>query len=203
MERTEIHLNDLFWSVQGEGRHWGRRSLFVRFPYCNYDCPWCDTEFNSYKTWSLEDFNDFATQEPARFAVITGGEPMAHKHLGIVLKTLKGLGFEIACETNGSLPVPNEIDFITTSPKQYTKGKFEPYYVHPDNWERTDEWKYVVDDSFDFDILDRHNPSAGTTFSLTPEFNQMKNQTQRVLAYIKQNPQWKLNLQTHKWIDVP
>ncbi len=204
METTEFHINDLFWTVQGEGSQAGRRALFVRLPYCNYDCPWCDTEYNSYRIWTKTEFQDFAKQEKTRFAVITGGEPMAHKHLLPILQILKEMGFEVACETNGSLPVPREIDFVTTSPKAYTKGKNEPYYVHPSLWEQTSEWKYVVDEPFDFAVLERHrNKSGQAIHSLSPEYGKMKDQVPRILEYIKENPQWKLSLQTHKWINIP
>jgi 7-carboxy-7-deazaguanine synthase len=204
MSSTELQLNDLFWTLQGEG-HWsGRRALFVRLPFCNYNCPWCDTEYNSYNKWSDEDFRELATKEPARFAVITGGEPMAHKHLPRILEILKEEGFYIACETNGSLPVPVEIDFVTTSPKAYTQDKHEPYYVHPETWGRTSEWKYVVEEGFDFDLLKRHEKDdENVKHSLSPEFNQMQANVASIMNYIKEHPQWQLSLQTHKWINIP
>ncbi len=204
METPELYINDLFWTLQGEGTHTGRRALFVRLPFCNYDCPWCDTEFDSFKKWSVSDFKSFAQQGSARFAVITGGEPMAHKHLPLVLETLKQLNFTIACETNGSYPIPEAIDFVTTSPKAFTKDKHPPYFVHPEAWRRTSEWKYVVDEGFDFNILKRHdNDPEGVSHCLSPEFNQMSQQVHRILDFIKVNPQWKLSLQTHKWINIP
>ena len=200
----EIQYNDLFWTLQGEGRHMGRRALFVRLPFCNYDCPWCDTEYNSYKKITEADFISFAKQETARFAVITGGEPLAHKHLGRVIKILKSLNFEIACETNGSLPAPQEIDFVTCSPKAFTKSNYEPFYIHPELYSQVSEFKYVVDDQFDFSLLERHsNDPSYVVHSLSPEFNKMRENTKKILNYIQEKPRWKLSLQTHKWIDIP
>lgn len=199
-----LQINDLFWTLQGEGNWSGRRALFVRLPYCNYDCPWCDTEYNSYKEWSEEDFKSFALKEPAKFAVITGGEPLAHKDLPRILKILKDLGFYITCETNGSFEAPKEIDFVTVSPKQYTKNKYTPYFIHPELKNRVSEYKYVVDNDFDFSVLERHKPSSEKAiYSLSPEFNDMSENVKKIMDYIKENPQWKLNLQTHKWIDIP
>lgn len=204
MSSDYLQINDLFWTLQGEGRNVGRRALFVRLPYCNYDCPWCDTEYNSYTKWSVEDFEKFVTKEKARFAVITGGEPLFHKDLSRVLRILKKYDFEIACETNGSIPAPTEIDFVTTSPKAFTKGKHAPYYIHPDLFGRTSEWKYVVDKDFDFNLLKRHEPhTEGVTYSLSPEFGDMKNSVARIMEYIQDHPQWRLSLQTHKWINIP
>lgn len=203
-----LQINDLFWTIQGEGRWSGHRALFVRMPYCNYDCPWCDTEYNSYESYTEEEFEAFALQEPARFAVITGGEPTLHKDTPRVISLLKKHGFYIACETNGSAPIPQGIDFPTISPKRFTKSKFTPFYIHDDVFSRAREWKYVVDKDFDFSVLDRHNSNENfylesTTYSLSPEHSEFQKNTQRILDYVAQHPQWKLSLQTHKWIQIP
>lgn len=201
---NQYQINDLFWTLQGEGHFTGRRALFIRLPYCNYDCPWCDTEYNSYKTWSEPQLEAFLLQEPARFAVITGGEPLFHKDLPQILNLLKKHGFYIACETNGSQKPPDEIDFVTTSPKRYTKGKLPPYFVHSNIETKTSEWKYVVDSQFDFSILERHQPyRQGVYYSLSPEFTDFKKNTSRIISYIQENPIWRLSLQTHKWIGIP
>lgn len=201
---TPLQINDLFWTLQGEGRHSGRRALFVRLPFCNYDCSWCDTEYNSFKKWSEDDFLDFARRESARFAVVTGGEPLMNKDLPRVLKLLKDEGFTIACETNGSYPAAAEIDFVTVSPKKYTQSKYPEFYIHPELNDRVGEYKYVVEKDFDFEILKRHSPEkTGVTYSLSPEFTHMPEVLPKILAYIRENPQWRLSLQTHKWIDIP
>jgi 7-carboxy-7-deazaguanine synthase len=123
---------------------------------------------------------------------------------------LKNEGFEIACETNGSLPIPEAIDFPTVSPKRYTQKKYPEYFIHDDALSKAKEFKYVVDDEFDFKILDRHstNDSAvtahsGVRYSLTPEYSKMKEHLPRIMEFIKAHPQWQLNLQTHKWIEIP
>lgn len=208
MSKT-LQINDLFWTIQGEGRWSGYRALFVRMPYCNYDCPWCDTDFQSFKSYTEEEFEKFATQEPARFAVITGGEPTLHKDTPKVIEILKKNGFYIACETNGSAPIPEGIDFPTVSPKKFTKNKYTPYYIHPDVLKKAREWKYVVDKDFDFSILTQHTPTQNPqsddyiTYSLSPEFNELDENTHRILEYISKNPRWKMSLQTHKWINIP
>jgi 7-carboxy-7-deazaguanine synthase len=196
----EIHINDLFWTLQGEGVNWGRRALFVRMPFCNLNCEWCDTAFNSKKDWGASDFLSFAHKESSRFAVITGGEPTMHKHTPFVISLLKGCGFEIAIETNGNYPIPEGIDFVTCSPKRQADI---PYFVHAENFRKVSEWKYVVDDFFDFDVLSRHKEKKGVRYSLSPEFNNMQVSVNRIINFIKENPQWRLNLQTHKWIGLP
>lgn len=202
---SPLQINDLFWTLQGEGLWTGRRALFVRLPFCNYNCPWCDTEYNSFQKISEDEFEKFCNQESARFAVITGGEPLAHKDLPRIIMLLKKMGFYIACETNGSFPVPEGIDFPTVSPKKYSQNKWPEYYIDHQTFERAKEFKYVVDSNFDFSILERHNVKTNkdVRLSLTPEYSTMTEQLPKIIAYIQKNPQWQLNLQTHKWIQIP
>ena len=201
---SHFQINDIFWTLQGEGHFSGRRALFIRLPFCNYHCPWCDTEFNSFKSWPKAQMETFMEKEPGRFAVITGGEPSMHKDLPELLKLLKDHNFYIACETNGSFPIHGKIDFVTTSPKKYTKGQFEAYYIHPQVYDRTKEWKYVVDAQFDFDRLRRHEPfKKNIYYSLSPEFSEMEKNTKTIIEFLKTNPRWQLSLQTHKWINIP
>lgn len=199
-----LNLVDAFWTIQGEGLHAGRRALFVRMPYCNLACSWCDTEFNKFKTWSEADFVKFAGAEPSTFAVITGGEPMLNKHTPRVIQLLGAMGFEIACESNGTFPILGGVDFATVSPKRQTAEKnMEPYFVHPQAMQRASEFKYVVDAEFDFGILKRHNTKDGKRYSLSPEFNNMAASLEKIIAYVKENPAWRISLQTHKFMNVP
>lgn len=201
-----MHLNDVFHTVQGEGHNVGRRALFVRMPFCNLACSWCDTQFNSYKAWTVDEFLDFARREPTRFAVITGGEPTMNKVTPQVATLLRGLGFWVATETNGHFPIPSAIDWVTVSPKRDRYKDREPYYIHPEAYYRASEFKYVVDDDFDFSILDRHvgpGNRHGVYLWLSPEHTKWATNVARILEYTRLNPAWRLNLQTHKLIGVP
>lgn len=196
-----LRINDVFWTVQGEGFYAGSRALFIRMPYCNYNCTWCDTSYNSYEEWEEFDVMCFIDKEPARFAVITGGEPMMNKDTPHIVQLLKYRGFTIACETNGSFPAVDGIDFITCSPKKYSKGLPE-FYINPAIRYKVHEYKYVVEKDFDFRILDRHKDDT-CRLSLSPEFNIFDESIARIVNYIKENPKWKISLQTHKWMKVP
>lgn len=196
-----LNLNSVWHTFQGEGEHWGRRALFVRMPYCNLACSWCDTEFDSHTPWSEADFVAFAKKEPCRFAVLTGGEPMMNKHSARVVELLGEIGFYVATETNGMYPIVKGIDFVTCSPK---KDKGFHYVIHPEAYREVSEFKYVVDEGFDFAILDRHkrDPSY-QSHRLSPEYNIFDKAMPRIMDYIKENPRWKINLQTHKILNVP
>ena len=197
-----INLNDIFYTFQGEGYNAGRRALFIRVPYCNYSCPWCDTEYNSYDEWSLSDFRDVALSESSRFAVLTGGEPMMHKHSPMIISELKELDFEIACETNGSRPILDGIDYATVSPKKYVQKLLPEFFIHPHAENNAGEFKYVVEEGFDFSILDRHDVTDGRKYYLSPEYNIFDESLNRIHEYIKENPGWRISLQTHKIMNI-
>lgn len=195
---SQLHLVDVFWTFQGEGANAGRRALFVRMPFCNLQCPWCDTEFNSFTKWSTEDFENYCRKESARFAVITGGEPSLHKHTPKVIEILKKQGFTIAMESNGTSPPPDGVDYLTVSPKAYAD---EPFYICDKAMAKASEFKYVAEAGFPFEILNRHKPD-GRGLYLSPEFNRMSESLKEIEDYIVLNPQWKVSLQTHKWMGI-
>lgn len=200
-----MKLNDMFWTIQGEGQFTGRSALFIRMPYCNLKCPWCDTEYNTFEEVTDQLLLGFAQQQKSRFAVITGGEPMMNKDTPKVIELLKALGFFIACETNGTYPILDGIDFVTCSPKKYSSYMTEEkYYIHPKTFSKVHEYKYVIEEDFDFSILDRHDvhKNIDTRFSLSPEYNTRDKVMPKILNYIHKNPRWSLNLQTHKIIGV-
>jgi 7-carboxy-7-deazaguanine synthase len=193
-----IQIVDMFWTVQGEGFNSGERALFVRLPFCNLKCSWCDTEFNKFLTITDEQFETIALSEKGRFAVITGGEPTMSKNFKPVYNLLKKNGFKIAVESNGTFEIPEGDYWLTVSPKREQK---DPYYVHGSAFLAASEFKYVVDDDFDFTILDRHTNSSSKLY-LSPEFNNFQMNVEKILNYIKENPQWKISLQTHKWMNI-
>lgn len=197
-DMNQLNLVDVFHTFQGEGMHAGRRALFIRMPFCNLKCSWCDTQFNTYNKWTDGELRDFALQETHRFAVITGGEPMMNKQTPRVIAMLKRMGYYIACESNGNYPIYDGIDYATVSPKREAN-----YFIHPDAWDRVKEFKYVVDDGFDFSILKRHNVFDGKRYSLSPEFGNMEKSLERMFEFIKENPEWRISLQTHKMMGVP
>lgn len=210
-----LNICEIFHTHQGEGFHAGRRALFVRMPFCNMECPFCDTKFDYFTPWTEEAFLAKATEEPNRFAVITGGEPMLNKQTGRVISLLRSKGFEIACETNGTAPILPGVDFATISPKRDSEGRKIPgsdqvdglpkmpaYFIHPLAFHQAHEFKYVVDAGFDFSILDRHHTKDGRRYSLSPEFGAFKESLERIQGYIKERPDWRISLQTHKWMGI-
>ena len=193
-----IQAVDIFWTFQGEGFNSGERALFVRLPFCNLKCSWCDTEFNKFNNYSDEEFLGLALSEKSRFAVITGGEPTMSKNFKPVYDLLKSKDFKIAVESNGTFPIPVGDYYLTVSPK---REQDVPYYIHDSAFIGASEFKYVVDDDFDFNVLNRHKSNEQKLY-LSPEFNDITKNLEKIFNYIKENPQWKISLQTHKWMNI-
>ncbi len=111
-------INEIFYSIQGEGHHTGVPSVFVRFSGCNLRCPFCDTNHEEGELLSDDEIIRRVNQFPqARWIVLTGGEPSLWIDGAFVRKLKQSTGKLIAIETNGTNMVPNEIDWITVSPK--------------------------------------------------------------------------------------
>ena len=113
-----LKINEIFYSIQGEGHYTGTPAVFVRFAGCNLNCWFCDTEFHSFTEMSEDEIVAEASQYPSRYMVITGGEPTLQLTASLTSK-LHAIGFYIMLETNGTQPLPEGciVDWITCSPK--------------------------------------------------------------------------------------
>ena len=185
MER-KYKVNEIFHSLQGEGFHTGTSAVFLRFSGCNRECAFCDTFHFSGKMMTAREITDAIAAYPARHIVITGGEPTLQLDSSL-LREIKQHGFYIQIETNGSLPVPPEVDWVTCSPKD------EPW-----NIDRIDELK-IVYQSQDVESIASRLPAASHRF-LQPCSGM---NTVETVEYIKTHPHWRLSLQTHRLIDIP
>ena len=107
-----FRVNDIFYSLQGEGRNTGRAAVFVRFSGCNLRCSFCDTDFSAFREMTADEIIREISGYPARFVVLTGGEPTLQV-TDVFVDQLHQAGFEVAIETNGILPVPGHIDWVT------------------------------------------------------------------------------------------
>lgn len=185
MKKTDTYrVNEIFYSLQGEGYHTGTPAVFLRFSGCNRRCSFCDTDFRAYTEMTAPEIARACAAFPARHLVATGGEPLLQLDSDL-LRHLKAEGFYVQIETNGSLPVPPEVDWVTCSPKD------APWKV-----DRVDELK-VVFQGEDVEYLTGMfrtpnrflQPCSGANIPQT-------------VAYILEHPHWRLSLQTHKILDI-
>jgi len=181
-------INEIFYSVQGEGYFTGESSIFIRIAGCNLKCNWCDTDFKNYKELDILEILRDIKQYKSKHIVLTGGEPSIYDLQDLILK-LQDKNYFIQIETNGSNYIfKNDKVWITCSPKKELEYKVSI----------ADEIKLVVDKDFKIEILNRFNDYK--IKYLQPEFN-LKNYNQ-VVNIIKEYPQWRLSLQTHKLINI-
>ena len=118
-------VNEIFFTLQGEGAHSGIPAVFVRFSGCDLKCPWCDTEFADFTEMSAEEIVHTMLElydlpnERRKMCVLTGGEPSLQVDKALI-DALHAAGFYICIETNGTRSLPDGIDWITCSPKEQT-----------------------------------------------------------------------------------
>ncbi len=112
-------LVEIFESLQGEGRNMGRPCVFVRFASCNLACPWCDTDVAPRFTLSLDDLVAEVKTFRAKSVILTGGEPTIQTGMDELVAALKGAGYWIGVETNGTNAPTwlDAVDYVACSPK--------------------------------------------------------------------------------------
>ena len=193
-------INEIFYSLQGEGYYSGTPTVFVLLSGCNLRCPFCDTQHDSGSVMSEEDIVETVKQYPARHLVITGGEPSLQLTESLV-GALHADGRYVAVETNGTRMLPPNVDWITLSPKSaYVEGA-EVVLT------RADEIKVVYDGIHDpYSQLSTFNPQPSTHLFLQPcdTGDAAKNRqiTAAAVEYVKRHPEWRLSLQIHKLLNI-
>lgn len=179
-----MKVNEIFYSLQGEGYYAGTPAVFVRFSGCNLSCPFCDTNHVDGHQLTEEEIVDEVNRFPASHVVITGGEPGLQLTASLVDR-LHVAGKFVQIETNGTCMLPEAIDWVTCSPKEGGRLAVS----------RIDELKvvYVGQELSKFEAMEVK------VHSLQP--CSCKN-TNEVVDYILKHPIWRLSLQTHKLIHV-
>ena len=207
-------VKEIFYTLQGEGAHAGRPAVFCRFSGCNLwsgreadrataVCRFCDTDFVGTDGDGGGKFADAtalaqridslwpAGYAASKFVVCTGGEPLLQLD-GVLIDALHAHGFEIAIETNGTLPVPPGIDWVCVSPKVGA-----PLAVVAGN-----ELKVVIPQVGQ--ALGDYEHLAFVHFFVQPmDSPRAADNTRLAIDVCRSNPTWKLSLQTHKLLQIP
>ncbi|MCI9285359.1 MAG: radical SAM protein [Muribaculaceae bacterium] len=178
-------VNEIFYSLQGEGYFTGTPAVFIRLSGCNLSCDFCDTDHRSHTPMDVTGIIREVAAMPARHVIITGGEPSLQLE-PLLVEMLHDLGCFVQVETNGTHPLPESVDWVTCSPKPHGTVKQQ----------RIDELKVVYTgqdvEAIASDIAASHyflQPCSGANIPETVE-------------YILAHPYWRLSLQTHKLIDI-
>ena len=194
------NIVEIFHSVQGEGFRSGIPHVFIRFGKCNLRCEWCDTNFDEYEAMTAQQIMEKVSEFPCKNIIFTGGEPMLND-LWPLARMLKQQHYHLSVESNGTVAIPDGLmDWICISPK-------DQMYPNVSIKQRVgDELKCVyvgqslsmyddLKDGFSHLFLQPCYDEGATVeengrgFALTE-------------AVVKDNPAWRLSLQTHKWMGI-
>ena len=194
-----MKVNEIFYSLQGEGYHSGTAAVFVRFSGCNLRCPFCDTDHEDGREMSEEDIVAQVSAYPASLVVITGGEPSLQL-TDTLVEALHHLGKTVAVETNGTMPLPPNVDWITLSPKESYVSEEASVVL-----KKADELKVVFDGEHEPCEYRGIEISHGRFLQPCDTGDAAKNEAiiQQAIDYIKAHPTWRLSLQIHKIVHIP
>ncbi len=196
-----LPLMEHFYTLQGEGFHTGRAAYFLRLGGCDVGCVWCDVK----ESWDAslhplvepQQMLQWIQDNKAQMAVITGGEPLLH-NLDFLTDLLQQNGIETNIETSGSHPLSGHWNWICVSPKKFKAALPEVLKV-------ANELKVVVFNKSDFDWAEQNAKlvSENCDLYLQVEWDQREKMTPLLVDYVKQNPKWRISVQTHKYLQIP
>ena len=213
-------VNEIFYTLQGEGAHSGIPAVFVRFSGCNLRCPWCDTEFSNFTEMTADEIVREALSiydipnERRKMLVLTGGEPSLQVDTPLI-DALHAAGFYICIETNGTRPLPDGIDWITCSPKivESRKSKVESQ-ITTLALHKVDEVKVVFTGTYDPEIwrsqleaehwlLQPLRYTGEWLLNNCDAFEDDRNDNlDDTVRYILSHPFWRLSVQLHKIVGL-
>ena len=218
-----LPLVEQFHSLQGEGYHAGKSAYFIRLAGCKVGCSWCDTKHSwdekKYPSISIKKIIDqikIAQKKGASFCVITGGEPLQH-NLDDFCKAIKQItigekqnAMKIHIETSGVNSISGSYDWITLSPKRHSPPK--KYFLKNFN-----EIKIIINEQQDIEFaiqikkevlkqsqfpkIEGSLKKKDKVYYLQPGWNN-KNGFSLAIDFVKNNPDWQLSLQTHKYLKI-
>ena len=196
---TPLPVVETFHSVQGEGAWTGVNAFFIRLGGCDVGCTWCDSKPtwnpNRHRRRSVVELTEEAKAATPAIVVVTGGEPLMHD-LTPLTEHLQAAELRLHLETSGAHPFSGTFNWVTFSPKKF-KPPHESVYSH------VQELKVVVANDDDLQWAEQQAAliQAETLKYLQPEWNTPTSQD-LVFKYVLKHPEWRISLQTHKFLGV-
>ena len=195
-----LPLMEEFYTIQGEGYHKGTAAYFIRVGGCDVGCHWCDVK----ESWDAEKHPPTSihhiVENASKYSdtiVVTGGEPLTW-NMHPLTEGLKSKHLKTHIETSGAYPLTGHWDWICLSPK-----KLKPPVG--DIHKKAHELKVIVYNKSDFAFAEEHAAKVGEdcVLYLQPEWSAREKVTPMIVDYVMQHPQWKVSLQTHKYLNIP
>jgi len=197
----KLPVMEEFYSLQGEGYNMGKAAYFIRLGGCDVGCAWCDSK----ETWNaalfppvpVEEVVERAWQYPAKTVVVTGGEPSLYP-LDILTDALKARGITTMLETSGAFPLTGKWDWICLSPK---KNAPPLSAIYP----KAHELKVIIQKKADMEWAQKNAAyvSPECKLFLQPEWSVAERIMGTLTQYVMEHPQWRISLQSHKYMRIP
>ncbi len=198
---TMLPIMEDFYTLQGEGFYTGTAAYFLRIGGCDVGCSFCDVKeaWNAaiHPLVAVDEIIDKLQYLPTKTIVITGGEPCKY-NLNYLCKRLKEIHFQTHLETSGSHHLSGQWNWICFSPK---KGVF----LHDEFYAKANELKVIIESTDDFLWAEENAKKVNKNcrLYLQPEWSKCKYTYQGIVDYILAHPQWRISIQSHKYIHIP
>ena len=196
-----LPIMEEFYTIQGEGANSGVASYFIRLGGCDVGCVWCDVkeswDASVHPQKTISEIIQEVVKYPGDLVVITGGEPAMY-NLTDLTDELRKVGKTIAIETSGVYPLIGSFDWVCWSPKKFKESDDSVA-------SKAHELKVVIYNKHDFSWAEEQAAKVGShcRLFLQPEWSKEDKMLPLVIDYVKNNPQWRISLQTHKYMNIP
>ncbi len=208
---TDLTINEIFHSIQGESTFMGLPCVFVRLTGCNLRCTWCDTEYAFYegRTMSLDDIIGEVEKYGCNLVEITGGEPLAQDGVLPLMNMLCDRGYEVLLETSGSIniePVDSRVRRIVDFKCPGSGMEKKNLWENVEYLRSTDEVKFVIGSREDFDwaedMISRYGLNRRCPVLMSPVFDDLQ-PIDLAQWILERKINVRFQLQMHKFIWEP
>ena len=199
IDKNNLPVMEMFYSLQGEGYHSGSSAFFIRIGGCDVGCHWCDVK----DSWDHGNHNILKVSKiiqnidkKTKIVVVSGGEPLMWDMTELT-KKLKEKNFKRHLETSGAYDITGNWDWICLSPKKQQLPKKNLYQI-------ANELKIIIYNNHDLVFATEESKKVGDNCKLflQPEWGKFDKIKGKVVDFIKTNPRWKLSMQTHKFLGI-
>jgi len=195
-----LPLMEEFYTIQGEGYHTGKAAYFIRIGGCDVGCHWCDVKESWNANLHPPTNTDTIVENAKKYAntvVVTGGEPLMWS-LDYITEKLQSYNLKTHIETSGAYPLSGKWNWICLSPKK-TKLPLDQIY------NEANELKVIISNNHDFKFAEEQAAKVTNNCELylQPEWSKREKMTPLIVEFVMKNPDWKISLQTHKYLNIP
>ena len=193
MKKNTVKVNEIFYSIQGEGTHTGMPAVFIRLSGCNLQCDYCDTQHQVGEDKTIEAILTAIKGYKCSNVVLTGGEPTIQENFRDLCNELFVANYNIYLETNGTTKLPEDIwvEWITVSPKGDPKdikvSRIDELKVVYEG-QPVDQWFSLDADFYFLQPCDRDTEQLANTF--------------KTVLKVKEDPRWRMSTQIQKILKI-